>query len=57
MAFLALFLIWALIKVAISSKTGIKMVDDITQSATNLVDSTLGSIPFIPTPAGAIGFG
>lgn len=57
MAFLALFLIWALIKVAISSKTGIKMVDDMTQSATNLVDSTLGAIRVIPTPAGAIGFG
>ena len=57
MAFLALFLIWTLIKVAISSKTGIKMVDDMTESAVKLVDSTLGSIRVIPTPAGTIGFG
>lgn len=42
---------------AISSKTGIKMVDDMTESAVKLVDSTLGSIRVIPTPAGAIGFG
>lgn len=53
---LSLAMMWYLIKLAVTSKTGIDDLDKFTTNITNLTERAVGNIGVIPTPAGNIGF-
>lgn len=56
LAMLSLAMMWYLIKLAVTSKTGIDDLDKFTTNITNLTERAVGNIGVIPTPAGNIGF-